>query len=117
MGISEDAKTHHKREKSDTAIGPLDTFIPQVIKDTPLPLPRPSYEQESREQGGISSQEFDVKEGDIDQPVIEKEFDDLKEQAIDGEQKSKDKDETEEEEQTKIVKEEVGHTEGSMRQK
>ena len=57
MSSAEDGNTYHKREKNDKAIGSLDTFITQAIKE---PSPPQSYKQESREQGSSSSKELDV---------------------------------------------------------
>ena len=112
MSKTEVAKIEQENEESDKAKGSLDIFIPQAIK-----VPPRSCEQESREQGSRSSKELDVTEGDIDQQVIEKEVDDLKETVHEEKKKSKEKGEIEKEEQVKLVKEEVTHKEGWMRRK
>ena len=38
MSSAEDGNTYHKREKNDKAIGSLDTFITQAIKEPPPEL-------------------------------------------------------------------------------
>ena len=106
MTSSEDAKADHMEDKSDKATGSHDAFTPQGIKET-----LQSCKQEDREQKSSSSPELDV----TNEQVIKKEVEDVKEQANEGTQKSKEKDEKEKKET--LFKKEVTPKEGWMRQK
>ena len=112
MSREEDAKIKQEDEESNNVKENLYTFIPQAIKAAPR-----TCEQENGEQGGSSSKALDVTEVDINQQVIEKKGDDLKDTVHEEKKKSKKKEGIEKEEQVKLVKEEVTNKEGRIRRK
>ena len=108
MSRAEDAKIKQEDEESNNVKEQLDTLIPQAIKAAPR-----TCEQENRQQGGSSSKALNVTEVDINQHMIEKKGDDLKESVHEEKKRSKEKGDIEKEKQVKLVKEEVTNKEGS----